>query len=64
MQNEKVYLGSYMLKQCCEMEIGLGLDLKGGMNVIFEVFVLDVVKVLVDNKIDEVFNKVVVEVLK
>jgi SecD/SecF fusion protein len=31
MQNEKVYLGSYTLKQCREMEIGLGLDLKGGM---------------------------------
>ena len=37
MQNEKVYLGSYTLKQCREMEIGLGLDLKGGMNVILEV---------------------------
>ena len=46
MQNEKVYLGSYTLKQCREMEIGLGLDLKGGMNVILEVSVLDVVKAL------------------
>ena len=26
-QNEKVWLGSYTLKQCREMEIGLGLDL-------------------------------------
>ena len=42
MQNEKVYLGSYTLKQCREMEIGLGLDLKGGMNVILEVSVPDV----------------------
>ena len=33
MQNEKVYLGSYTLKQCREMEIGLGLDLKGGIDV-------------------------------
>ena len=31
--NEKVYMGIYSLKQCREMEIGLGLDLKGGMNV-------------------------------
>ena len=46
MQNEKVYLGSYTLKQCREMEIGLGLDLKGGMNVILEVSVPDVVKAL------------------
>ena len=37
-QNEKVWLGSYTLKQCREMEIGLGLDLKGGMNVILESF--------------------------
>ena len=32
--NEKVYCGIYSFKQCREMEIGLGLDLKGGMNVI------------------------------
>ncbi len=49
-QNEKVWLGSYTLKQCREMEIGLGLDLKGGMNVILEVSVPDVVKALADNK--------------
>ena len=34
--NEKVYMGIYSLKQCREMEIGLGLDLKGGMNVILD----------------------------
>ena len=39
MQNEKVWLGVYSLKDCREMEIGLGLDLKGGMNVILEVSV-------------------------
>ena len=61
MQNEKVYLGSYTLKQCREMEIGLGLDLKGGMNVILEVSVPDVVKALADNKTDEAFNKAVAE---
>lgn len=61
MQNEKVWLGSYTLKQCREMEIGLGLDLKGGMNVILEVSVPDVVKALADNKTDEVFNKAVAE---
>ena len=57
MQNEKVYLGSYTLKQCREMEIGLGLDLKGGMNVILEVSVPDVIKALADNKTDEAFNQ-------
>ena len=55
--NEKVWLGSYTLKQCREMEIGLGLDLKGGMNVILEVSVPDVVKALADYKTDEAFNK-------
>ena len=64
MQNEKVYLGSYTLKQCREMEIGLGLDLKGGMNVILEVSVPDVVKALADNKTDEAFNKAISEAAK
>src|SRR5574344_1932355 len=61
MQNEKVWLGSYTLKQCREMEIGLGLDLKGGMNVILEVSVPDVVKALADNKTDEAFNKAIAQ---
>ena len=33
LSNEKVWLGNYTLKQCREMEISLGLDLKGGMNI-------------------------------
>ncbi len=55
--NEKVYLGIYSLKQCREMEIGLGLDLKGGMNVILEVSVPDVVDVLADHKTDAGYKK-------
>ena len=55
--NEKVYLGAYSLKQCREMEIGLGLDLKGGMNVILEVSVPDVIAVLADHKTDAAFTK-------
>ena len=55
--NEKVYLGAYSLKQCREMQIGLGLDLKGGMNVILEVSVPDVVAVLADHKTDHAFVK-------
>ena len=54
--NEKVWLGIYSYKQCREMEIGLGLDLKGGMNVILEVSVPDVVKALANNSRDENFN--------
>jgi SecD/SecF fusion protein len=39
------------------MEISLGLDLKGGMNVILEVSIPDVIKALADNKPDENFNQ-------
>ena len=49
-------LWNWTLKQCREMEISLGLDLKGGMNVILEVSVPDVIKALADNKPDEAFN--------
>ena len=59
MLNEKVWLGVYTLKQSREMEIGLGLDLKGGMNVIMEVSVPDVVKVLADHKDDASFNQAI-----
>ena len=55
--NEKVWLWNWSLKDCREMKISLGLDLKGGMNVILEVSVPDVIKVLADNKPDENFNK-------
>ena len=44
MRNEKVYLNWKTLKECEELQIGLGLDLKGGMNVVLEVSVPDVVK--------------------
>ncbi len=60
---EKVWLGN-TLKQCSEKEISLGLDLKGGMNVILEVSVPDVVKVLADNKPDEAFNQAVASAAK
>ncbi len=46
----KVYCNVWTLKECREMGIGLGLDLKGGMNVILEVSVPDVVKALADHK--------------
>ena len=59
--NEKVYLGIYSLKQCREMEIGLGLDLKGGMNVVLEVSVPDVIAVLADHKTDPAFVKSMAE---
>ena len=54
--NEKVYLGLYDFKTCREMGIGLGLDLKGGMNVVLEVSVPDVLDALADHKQDENFK--------
>ncbi len=59
LSNEKVWLGIYTLRQAREMEIGLGLDLKGGMNVILEVSIPDIVKVLADNKTDAAFNEAI-----
>ena len=64
LSNEKVMLWNWTLKQCREMEISLGLDLKGGMNVILEVSVPDVIKALADNKPDENFNKALNEAAK
>lgn len=62
--NEKIYLGTYSYKQCREMGIGLGLDLKGGMNVILEVSVPDVIAVLADHKTDAAFVKSMQEARK
>ena len=61
LQNEKVYFGAWTLKQCREMGIGLGLDLKGGMNVILEVSVPDVVEALADHKEDPNFKQAIAQ---
>ena len=58
MATEKVWLG-YTLKECRENELNLGLDLKGGMNVILEVSVPDIVRTLSGNSKDETFNKAI-----
>ncbi len=56
---EKVYLGYYTYQKCREMEIGLGLDLKGGMNVTLQISVADVLKSLSNNNPDVNFNKAI-----
>ncbi|MBR1712244.1 MAG: protein translocase subunit SecDF [Alloprevotella sp.] len=57
MANERVYMGK-TLKECEALQIGLGLDLKGGMDVILEVSVPEVVKNLAgDNAKDAAFQK-------
>ena len=51
------YLVIYSYQKCLETQIGLGLDLKGGMNVILEVSVPDVLENLADHKVDAAFVK-------
>ncbi|MDY4998835.1 MAG: protein translocase subunit SecDF [Bacteroidaceae bacterium] len=64
--NHKVYCNVWTLKECREMGIGLGLDLKGGMNVILEVSVPDVIMALADHKevSDENFRRAVEQATK
>lgn len=55
------YLGIYSYQKCLETQIGLGLDLKGGMNVILEISVPDVLENLADHKTDAAFVKSIKE---
>ena len=55
------YLGIYSYQKCLETQIGLGLDLKGGMNVVLEISVPDVVDVLADHKQDVAYQKAMAE---
>ena len=58
------YLGTYSYQKCLETQIGLGLDLKGGMNVILEISVPDVIETLAEHKTDPAFTKSVAEARK
>ena len=58
------YLGIYSYQKCLETQIGLGLDLKGGMNVILEISVPDVVEALADHKTEAAFVKSMEEAKK
>ena len=58
MANEKVFLG-YTLKEARKQQIGLGLDLKGGMNVILKLNAGDLVKGLAGNTDDPNFQKAI-----
>ncbi len=53
---EKVYLG-YTFKKVQEKTINLGLDLKGGMNVMLQVQLEDLVRALSDNNQSPEFNQ-------
>ena len=54
-KSQKVFLG-FTYKQVKEREINLGLDLKGGMNVMLEISVEDVVRALSNDSQDPIFN--------
>jgi SecD/SecF fusion protein len=53
--------GSFTYQEIKETELGLGLDLQGGMHVTLEVSPVEIVKGLAGNPKDEAFNKSVAE---
>lgn len=60
MKSEVVYnffgLKKFTYKDVRELEMNLGLDLKGGMNVTLQVDVKDIIKAMSNNSDDEIFN--------
>ena len=57
--NEKVYLNWRTFQEVREMELGLGLDLKGGMNVTLQISVPDILKALSGHNPDAKFNRAI-----
>jgi SecD/SecF fusion protein len=52
-----IFIDQYTYSETKSREINLGLDLKGGMNVILEVSVRDILKALSQNSKNPVFNQ-------
>ncbi|MDD4922065.1 MAG: protein translocase subunit SecDF [Bacteroidales bacterium] len=63
LETEKVYMGQ-TYAECRENVINLGLDLKGGMNVVLEVSVPDIIRSLSNNNPDVNFNKAMASAIK
>ncbi len=59
---EKVYLGYYTFQEVREKELGLGLDLKGGMNVTLQISVPDILRALSGDNPDKKFNEAIAKV--
>ena len=57
--NELVYFNYYTYQQCLEKEVGLGLDLKGGMNVTLQISVPDILRALANQNPDPKFNRAI-----
>lgn len=53
---EKVYLGYYTLNEVRKQGVGLGLDLKGGMNVILQVDMPDMMRSMKSGATDSTFE--------
>ena len=49
----------YTFRECQERELNLGLDLKGGMDVILEISVEDIIKGMANNSKDTTFQKAI-----
>lgn len=66
--NKDVYnflgIAKFTYKECKELELPLGLDLRGGMNVTMEVDVVDVVKNLANNSQDPAFLQALDEAVR
>jgi len=62
MKKEPVYdilIREYTYQECKERELNLGLDLKGGMNVMLEVSVEEIVTALANNSQDTTFRRAI-----
>ena len=59
-----ILLKNYTYRECKEKELNLGLDLRGGMNVILEVSVVDIVRSMSNFSTDTVFNRAINNALK
>ncbi len=52
-----LWLRNYTYRECQERELNLGLDLKGGMNVMLEVSVVELIKALSNYSTDSTFTR-------
>jgi SecD/SecF fusion protein len=59
-----IFLKNYTYRECKEKELNLGLDLRGGMNVILEVTVVDIVRSMSNFSTDSTFNQAINNALK
>ena len=61
---QKVFLNYFTFNEVKDKQINKGLDLEGGMNVILEISVKDILKGLANNSKDPIFNKALADATK